>query len=540
MSYDENLNKDHRKKNGVYYTPKPIVKYILQNTLDKYLQEHIGIEVSDVKVIDISCGTGNFLIEAYHHLTSYWENYHQRRLTSEEKTKIVNDNIYGADIDPIAVNICRQRLSSNNIDLSNNIICTDSLKHDFINKYDVIIGNPPYINIEKLDQETKKYYSENYKYFKARSDVYSLFIEKSLDLLKEEGYVGYVVPSSITNNTSYKTLRKHITSNELLYDIHFNLKTIFKDATVDTITLTLHKSKNTYINGYDVGSKYFKDKDIWYIITEKDKKLLDKIYSNTESIKDYFIVFQGIVSGCNEAFIFTDTDKILSNNINLRLVKPFLFGRDIAQYKIKNNTNKIIYITKNSLVDDNTLRWFEKFPQLHNRRETIKGTIPFYSLQWSREKQFHPSLHRPQDEKRLMSDKIILQSTRNLKLKKRIIATIDTYGYYTDRGIWNIIPKTTEYPNLYYICGLLNSNLFNYVFRKKYLNIGIKKENLEHMPLPSENKETINECEHIVKNIMIYKKEDKDTMELEKRLNSIVYELYDLSEEDIKHIENCI
>lgn len=111
INYEDTLTIEKRKTNGIYYTPPQIVEYIIQNTLTPYLNEHTYNENSKIKIIDINCGTGNFLTKAYKTLIKYHETYLKRRLTITEKQEILTKNIYGTDNDKGAIKECKKKLN---------------------------------------------------------------------------------------------------------------------------------------------------------------------------------------------------------------------------------------------------------------------------------------------------------------------------------------------------------------------------------------------------------------------------------------------
>ena len=160
--YEEGLDNKVKKSNGIYYTPKFIVDYIL----DKTLNYHNILENPCPKVIDISCGCGNLLLEAYDVLyclleenidnlkekykSEYWciDNIHNH---------ILKNCIYGIDIDKNAIEILKKSLIQkgnyiqeiSTIKEELNIYCEDGLKKEFDFKFDYIIGNPPYVGDRK-------------------------------------------------------------------------------------------------------------------------------------------------------------------------------------------------------------------------------------------------------------------------------------------------------------------------------------------------------------------------------------------------------
>jgi len=150
------------------------------------------------------------------------------------------------------------------------------------------------------------------------------------------------------------------------------------------------------------------------------------------------------------------------------------------------------------------------------------------------------ALHRPRVKSQLdLTPKIIVQNTRNERLRPRIVATIDELGVYGSQGINFIIPNTKEY-TVYFLLGILNSKLINYLFETKFLNLAIKADYLKQLTFPNANIKLRSTIENIVKQILFSKRSDpnKDIIPLEAQIDQLVYELYGLNEEEIQIIES--
>ncbi len=209
----------HRKEQGIYYTPTYIVEYIIRNTLGEVLKRKKSEEADKIKVLDMACGSGSFLLKAFdvidaHHQKNDKE-YAQTKLDLEnesaritKKIKILKNNIYGVDLDPKAIEIAqlnlllkaaetRHRLP----DLRENIKCGNSIISDptvagerafdwnrefeAIMKdggFDVIIGNPPYVDIKQLEPRIVNYLFNTYPTVENRMNLYSVFVENGLKL----------------------------------------------------------------------------------------------------------------------------------------------------------------------------------------------------------------------------------------------------------------------------------------------------------------------------------------------------------------------
>ena len=545
-----------RKKDGVFYTPQYITKYIVENTVGKLCsekKEELGIVEEEyfsdkkrqtstkkslldklenyrewlkgITICDPACGSGAFLSAALQFLKS------EHQLINEMQAKvtgggiafayfdndILENNLYGVDINEESIEIAKlalwlrtaqpfRKLSS----LNKNIKCGNSLISDptiagekafnweqefpeVFEKggFDIIIGNPPYINVEHIPTIDKEYYKQNYQSFFKRSDIFTLFVEKGLcNISKKHGKIAFIIPSIVLNNLSYQPLRNLFLDNCWLQEVSYVGGAVFSDATVDTSILIFDKVGNEKITLKHavkffeptiqvVSSDYFKTfNNVISIGEEESGQITDKLFlSDYVSIEECFNVFQGIVTGNNDAFIFETEKDATEKGIEKELLHTLCHGRDIGKWGTRNLERKILYVDKHTnLIDcyNGAFNWLSSFKgTLMSRRECIKNVIPWYALQWARIK-----------SELDVQEKILIQNTRNESLKTRIVATIDQQGAYASQGINIIIPKSENY-SIYFLLALLNSKLMNYLFSKKFLNLAIKAEYLKQVRFPN-------------------------------------------------------
>ena len=311
-----------RKAGGVYYTPSYIVDYIVENTVGALLQEATPDEAAQLRVLDPACGSGSFLTGAYQylldwHLTQYranparWKNRVRHSadgivLRTEEKKRILLNNIYGVDLDQNAVEVSKLSLLLKMLenesgaeelaepllpDLSGNIKWGNSLigsafftpaelamkedeelyrvkPFDWASKagfgeimaaggFDAVIGNPPYVRIQTMKEtapDSIPYYKKNYiSASKGNYDIYVVFVEKGLQLLNERGLLGFILPHKFFNAKYGEPLRGLIGSGQHLHSIvHFGHQQIFEGATTYTCLLFLNKSRQDYFEYVEV------------------------------------------------------------------------------------------------------------------------------------------------------------------------------------------------------------------------------------------------------------------------------------------------
>jgi len=264
-----------RKKMGIYYTPSYIVDYIVKNTVGEYVKDKSLDEILDVKIVDPACGSGSFLIRAFQELINTVEERLKKgeksgkyktfqkwegKLSLSEKATILTNCIYGVDLDEKAVELAQLNLllkileeetretrkkilpnMKDNIKNGNSLI-SDSRYDKAFNwhaqfprvftdgGFDVVVGNPPYVNNRNLPNEQKTFFEKNYKTSFQQYDLYVLFYEKSLEILKRGGYLGFITPNKFTITKYGEPLRKLILENELRNIVDVSQLNVFDDV----------------------------------------------------------------------------------------------------------------------------------------------------------------------------------------------------------------------------------------------------------------------------------------------------------------------
>ena len=406
------------------------------------------------------------------------------------------------------------------------------------NGFDIIIGNPPYINVQLMSDSEKKLYRRNYTSFFKRCDMFCLFLELGLlKLSADNGIVTLIIPSVVHSNMSYQKIRDIILNRQWLQEIHYTGGDVFNAPTVDTTIIICNKGGNkqiTLTNAIDfanpishhVPSDYFKKyNNVISIGDDQGSEVFDKLFNPKFDVVDHhFNVFQGIVTGNNPAFIFDTEQDALEKNIDITLLHPLCHGRDIEKYKVRSRERRILYIDNNVNIDDypKTKEWLFNFKDaLDTRREVKRGVIKWYGLQW-------PRVKAELDTK----EKIILQNTRNEALKTRMVAILDDCSVYGTQGINFIIPKHSE-DSLRYLLGILNSKLINYLFATKFLNLAIKAEYVKQIKIPTANEEQQTQMENLVNQVLERKQNGCNTSTLESEIDLLVYHLYGLTYDEV-------
>ncbi len=362
---DFDKQKSKRKKDGVFYTPKYITKYIVENTVGELCEEkkqELGFKEEEyfksrknrskkkllelVKLLDTyrdwllqlticdpACGSGaflnqalDFLIKEHRYIDELKANVLGGGLVfADIETTILENNIYGVDLNEESVEIAKLSLWLRTAqprrklnDLSCNIKCGNSLidsktvagdkafnwQEQFPKVFkkggfDVVIGNPPYV-------QTNDTFYKNYKTEKC-GDLYAFFFEKGLEILKPDGLFSFITPSLFIKGMKYTTLREYLLNNSTIIEILDKGDKIFDDVQMPTAITILKNKKciNQDWNNYIPGNN-----------------LINKICLNTILIKDISKIMRGLEIG---------KDKVLNSLNDIQ----FLTGEDIFRYGIK-------------------------------------------------------------------------------------------------------------------------------------------------------------------------------------------------------------
>ncbi len=369
--------------------------------------------------------------------------------------------------------------------------------------FDVVIGNPPYISVKEINNNEKKHYIESFNVAQGQFDLYIIFIELAHKTLREKGIFSMITSSTYLSNKDCNTLRKFLLNNVCINEIINLDETIFQDAKLDVGILSFNKkinnsvvnhqvriakNKEEFINGYrsnvaqiDFGN--FPNHEFKINLSVNDKKILYSIKSKN-TLGEICNLNRGVEFGGNsEEIIKEQKDGLI----------PIIVGGNIGKYCIK----KISGYTRFN----------------HNDKSVYKD-FTLYS-----------------------SPRILIQRIRNLSLKERIVAT------YTDETLLctntlRILTLKTDYPILT-LLGIINSRLINYFFSLNFNNKDIYAYQLAQIPLPFDNSEISEQITKNVNIILSLKNSDPaaDTTALEAEIDSMVYELYGLSEEEVRIVE---
>ncbi|MDR1970640.1 MAG: N-6 DNA methylase [Treponema sp.] len=580
-----------RKAGGVYYTPRYIVNYIVENTIGVQLQNKTPKTLKNFRIVDPACGSGSFLINAYQYLLDWYlreymkspEQYKRQcvktgerggngvyKLTIGERKRILTCHIFGVDIDAQAVEVTKlslllkalEGLNEQEIqkelfnervlpDLSRNIKCGNSLiGTDFymqgtlglsedeqykINAFDwetefadvfkdggfdAVIGNPPYVQVLHSDNEyIMNYFQSHYVSTSAfKKNLFPLFVEKGINLLKPDSKMGMIIPDRFFFTPSYIYTRKKIITETTLNEIVEILAGAFSEATVGNAIFILSRPCK---NNYDVIIKNYTKKDLTVtnkvnvnninqdnnyevnlIITETSENILRKCKSSSVLLKD--------VADCHVGIMVKNKDEKFTS-IYKKGYLPIVKGKQISRYCIIEKS----YFEINKVV-------------------VFGGT--------------------KNPEKHLTKPKLLLRKTGSV-----IHTAVDTDGIFAEQSVYLILPVKSINP--FYLCAVLNSKLMGYLFRNCFITNPvaypyIQHYDLEKLPIPfldlskKSDKAQHDKLVALVDQMLdLKKKEQAETVPqtktmlgrqiqaVDKQIDTLVYELYGLTEDEIKVVE---
>ncbi|MGL2847634.1 DUF7149 domain-containing protein [Helicobacter pylori] len=447
--------------------------------------------------------------------------------------------------------------------------------------FDCIIGNPPYIRQEHI-KDLKPLLQKQYQdFYNSSSDIYTYFFALALNLLKEKGFNAFITSNKYARAKYGANLREWLLKKTTIASyMELNaLKKVFESATVDTSIIS-------FIKQPPLKESVFK----YYEPTENDKEnlkntpsflmrqnalstesfifatttlldLRDKIEQSGTPLKDWGIqINYGIKTGCNEAFIIPTEkrDAILKNCDDTQkdekgmserertkeLIKPILRGKDIKRYRYEwadlwliNTHNGYTSAFKSKIPPID----IEKYPAIKAHLDSHYDAIVTRSDQGDTPYHLRNCAYLEDFEKEKIVYGEIVQEPR----------------FYLDNGecgLGYFYAEATSFiltgEHLHYLLGMLHSKLITFAFKTFYAGGGLgesgyryKKAFIERLPIPKiteKNQELADKITALVDKILQAKEKDPkaNTQELEKEIDALVYQLYNLTDEEIKIIEN--
>ncbi|MEY7999137.1 N-6 DNA methylase [Clostridium sp. Mt-5] len=364
--------KNRNVNRAIVTTPIEIVRYMVKKSLEPLIKGKSPDKILNLKIVDVACGSGIFLIEIFDYIIKYCVEWYKTndiaylitvengeyKLPLEEKKQILLSCLYGIDIDVHAVEVAKFNLlikllehettpsiydsvpvlpdlslnifhgnsliDFHNIDISklsqyekDEILPFDWDNINYGNKFSLIISNPPYVNVEDMNNLLPQKEIAVYKYKYTTSyrqfDKYFIFLERALQKIQDGGYICYIIPNKFSKVKSGYKLRKLLTDNKYVVEyIDFGSAQLFKNKIIYSSILLIQKKKQTQFAYEEVkniskwwGNPSFKDKMLldssiltdmpWVLVPNEDEmKLINKLYTNSDKLATVANLFNGI------------------------------------------------------------------------------------------------------------------------------------------------------------------------------------------------------------------------------------------------------
>jgi type I restriction-modification system DNA methylase subunit len=547
------------------------------------------------------------------------------KLTVNERKRILLNNIYGVDIDPQAVEVTKLSLLLKVLedeqsvisqfsllkervlpDIDNNIKCGNSLispdfyqgqQLDFENEetlyrinafdwetefafvlkvggFDVVIGNPPYVRQELLN-ESKDYFQTHYQTYHGVADLYVYFIEKGISLLRDNGFFGIIVSNKWMRANYAQSLRLWLKQQGLIEIVDFGDLPVFQQATTYPCILRIQKAQpqttfqvaqlNTLdfedlktevaTHAYHIEQSSLNEKS-WSLADKNTQALLEKLHNQGVPLNEYIEskIFYGIKTGLNEAFVIDakTRDKLIANDTKSEeLIKPFLLGKDIKRYQPLKTEHYLILIPKGwtrlkSQGTKNAWAWLKRhYPSIANHLQAFsKNAQKRYDqgeYWWElRGCDYYDEFEKP---------KIILPD-----ISVRGNFTFDSDGKFYCVNTAYIIPNTDKY-----LLGVLNSKLMTFyyshlsaTYRGGYLrfiyqylvqlpiySINLNNPTANHDKMVQLVEQMLKLNQKLTTNLDSHSKTvlKRQIEALDRQIDLLVYQLYHLTTQEIELVE---
>ena len=648
-----------KKAGGVYYTPRYIVDYIVKQTVGVLCEGKTPKQITKLRVVDPACGSGSFLIGAFNYLMDYHQDWYVRdgpeqhkkelykapsaewRLTTQEKKRILLNNIYGVDIDSQAVEVTKLSLllkvlegeSDETLkrqlsfireralpDLGNNIKCGNSLigpdyfsgqllpdeeemrrvnpfdwKAEFpvimqAGGFDAVIGNPPYVRIGNIDDLVLPYLYKRYD-VAHRFDIYVLFVFKGYELLSAKGHLGFILPNKFLTAEYGGSLRSFLSSLRAVRDIvDFGDSQVFMGASTYTCLLFLSRETQrslTYVTAQASPSAiHFGDKPVvqveelqlggapWSFLPSTAVKIMERT-RGFPSLAALCEIERGLETGCDEVFFLQVSSKGQNKShavvTSKRITQPFRIEKaavrslvkgsaDIHRYSIEDSGRLLVFPYKEidgqpTLIDreffarEFPLAW--KYLNDNSRLLKDRGKKEWYAFR-RRNYDLHDGVAR-----------ILVPS-----IGRRLSASADPQGRFHfvgsgggGGGSYGLVVRPNTDLSIFYILGILNSKLVDWIAKLVNSRFGggyysFNRQYIETIPIRPIDVAKMGDkaChDHMVERVQrmldLHKRlsdagspGDKERLQrqidaTDREIDNLVYELYGLTEEEIKIVE---
>jgi adenine-specific DNA-methyltransferase len=529
-----------RKQLGQYATPADIVRYILRSI--KFIPSE---DIITKRLIDPACGSGAFLLES---ARIYLNALKKAKIPIHKWYPLVSSAISGIDIDPTACFFTRLNLAillapavlefvaKNGIKKLKplSVYCSDTLQLfasekegaalfynklnlSLENQFDFVVGNPPYFKIKGMNDDLKNIFSRS---IYGHPNAYGLFIHAGIEMLKKDGKLGFIVPRSMLSGLYFKKLREFIEGKTSVKEIVYisERKKIFENVLHGTMLLSLERNRDSE-----------KTVNISFIQSLKEIGTQSSISVDRDKV----------IQSLNGTTIWFVADSQEMYNIINRIIKehPLLSGQEI---NCKAKTGQIVWNRVKSLLNTNSSQ--NTLPLIW---ATDVGKFGFSFNRMGTARPCYLKVNSKTENLIVKGSSILIQRVTADEQHSRIVACMpeefykkECNGYFVENHL-NIIQPIKEESsiNLYFILGILNSEIIEFFFRAMSGNTQVSATELNLLPIP------IGRYEHEISSIadMIQKTiDDKKKNKLLTELNLLVAKAYGLSADELEFIRRSL
>jgi len=440
---------------------------------------------------------------------------------------------------------------------------------DFVG-FDVVIGNPPYIDAKKL-ANISSYLKENYKVYFSSADLSNYFFELGINVLKQNGIFSFINTNKFFKTEYGKPLRGFISENKIHSIINFEQVPIFDEALVSSLIIVFEKNKiktdydfvefnkeaspnNNFEELINFRKKVISSDSMsdesWSFLNQNESTLISKLYTNSKSIKDIetIDIKRGVTTGFDSAFIINanEYNNFIEQDIKyFDFIKPLLKGKEIKKYFNKKSDLYLLFIdwhfplqNENKTFEENEIELSKKYNLLYSHLLNYKKELS----------------SRNKDETGIRYEWYALQrcaasyytNFNETKIVWPLTAAnwgfaLDKEKHYLSSGGFMLISNDL---NINYLLAILNSNLMKYIFSKiGVMTAGgaftLKKATIDELPIKEISFENQKPFINIVNEILTLKQTNpqENTKDVENQIDQLVYQLYELTEEEIKIVE---
>lgn len=524
--YNAYVERHEKKKQGQYYTPIPIVDFIL----DEVGWQNKAMIGDQKRLIDPACGSGTFLVRAAKRLMDAYRDASGSFSDPQTVLSKVRDKIYGFDLNPFAcylseVNLLIQVLDAvralpeserrtglerfhiYNVDalakpgrgvlaLGHDSLLAEELdvverikgKQDaYASGFSHVVANPPYG--AKLSDDYKRGLKRDWEgVFRGQPDTYVFFYALALELLGIGGRMGFITPNTFLMGTNTDTLRGALLEAGRIERIVDLPQGIWRDAAVDCVLLFLKRDADekarlevqTEVNLMDL-------RDTLDKLTAREwAETLSQSRSDWTSDPAHAMDIRrdAIQSAIEAACIVTKKVVVKAGENEMEFAPEVLHLGDLTDssqgiipYKTEADGKANLYIRAQRDVPTNDNVWK---PLLDT-----SGFIGRYEMRWGTHKphlKYGKWLWCERESKYFDSPKLLYISIQNQSVRRRLKAVYDEAGFYNRHNFNNIIAEDANY-NLRYILALFNSKLLNYWYGRKFRNVNINPNYVRDLPI---------------------------------------------------------